>query len=158
MDMIYGEPVLYPPDLLPPAPPGSTPSADQIFDKYIQALGGAQRVGAITSYVAKGTSHLYGEVNEDPTEIYAKAPNQYTMLIHQREGDLARTWDGRNAWVMLPLTVVGEYPLNASAMEGAKLDGQLSFPTSLKQSLTNWRVAAPATLETKKTFPKNGSY
>ena len=147
MDMIYGEPVLYPPDLLPPAPAGSTPTADQIFDKYIQAIGGAQRVGAITSYIAKGTSHLYGEVNEDPTEIYGKAPNQYTMLVHQREGDLARTWDGRNAWVMLPLTVVGEYPLNGSAMEGQKLDGQLSFPAGLKQSLTNWRVAAPATLE-----------
>src|SRR2546425_6659155 len=86
MDMIYGEPVLYPPDLLPPAPAGSTPTADQIIDKYIQALGGTQRVAAITSIVSKGTSHLYGEVNEDQVELYAKAPNQYAMLIHQHEG------------------------------------------------------------------------
>src|SRR5438132_12011770 len=30
-------------------------------DKYIQALGGAQRLAALTSYVAKGTSMLFGE-------------------------------------------------------------------------------------------------
>src|SRR5438477_8407609 len=40
IDTIDGEPVLYPPDLLPPAPAGSTPTPDQIFDKYIQARGG----------------------------------------------------------------------------------------------------------------------
>src|SRR5215813_12026141 len=42
IDMVYGEPILYPADVLPAAAAGSVPTADQIFDKYIQALGGAQ--------------------------------------------------------------------------------------------------------------------
>ena len=124
IDSIYGTPTLTPPDVLPAVAPATagTPPADQILDKYIQALGGADQLAKLTSYTAKGTSHLFGEVNADPAEIYAKAPNQLATLVHQREGDLARTFDGRDAWVMLPLTVVGEYPLNASALEGAKLD------------------------------------
>src|SRR5438094_7678845 len=60
IDFIYGEPVLYPMDVLPAAQ-DNQPSVDQIFDKYIQALGGSQRLAALTSYVAKGTSQLFGE-------------------------------------------------------------------------------------------------
>src|SRR2546426_10060380 len=74
IDMIYGEPVLYPLDVLPAAQ-DNQPSVDQIFEKYIQALGGAQRLAGLTSYIAKGTSQLFGEEKMSPVEIYAKAPN-----------------------------------------------------------------------------------
>ena len=98
-------------------------------------LGGAGPTSRLTSYTAKGTSHLFGETREDPVEIYAKAPDQLATFVHQREGDLARTFDGRDAWVMLPLTVVGEYPLSASAREGGKLDAELAFPWRIKTFL-----------------------
>ena len=43
IDAIYSTPVFTPPDVLPAANPATagTPPADQILDKYIQALGGA---------------------------------------------------------------------------------------------------------------------
>ena len=151
MDMIYGDAILYPLDILPAAQ-DNQPSVDQIFEKYIQAVGGTQRLAALTSYVAKGTSQLFGEEKTNPAEIYAKAPNQLAMIIHQREGDLARTFDGRAGWVMLPLTVIDLYPLNGSALEGAKLDGQLSFPSGITQSLTNWHVSYPATIDGRDTY------
>lgn len=149
IDTIYGAPNFMPNDVLPAvvAADAGTPPADQILDKYIQALGGAARLAQLTSYTAKGTSHLFGEVQADPVEITAKAPNLLGTLVHQREGDLARTYDGRDAWVMLPLTVVGEYPLNASMLEGAKLDAQLAFPGGLKQFFNNWRVSYPTSLD-----------
>ena len=148
IDTIYSTPAFVPPDVLPTANPATsgTPPADQILDKYIQALGGAAALAKLTSYTAKGTSMLFGEAKADPAEISAKAPNQLAVLVHQREGDLARTFDGQNAWVMLPLTVVGEYPLNASAREGARLDAQLAFPGGLKQFFKNWKVSYPASL------------
>ena len=119
IDTIYGDAVFTPTDVLPAANPttGGTPPADQILDKYIQALGGADALSKITSFTAKGSSHLFGEVQEDPTEISAKAPNLLVTVVHQREGDVARTFDGREAWVMLPLTVVGQYPLNGSMLD-----------------------------------------
>jgi photosynthetic reaction center cytochrome c subunit len=150
LDSIYGDAVVVPPDVLPQATANSgAPSVDQVFDKYIQALGGAQRLAALTSYTEKGTSHLFGETQEDPAEVAAKAPNLLATVVHQRGGDLARTWDGRDAWVMLPLTVVGEYQLNAGAMEGAKLDAQMAFPGGLKQFFRTWRVGFPTTLDGK---------
>ena len=33
----------------------------------------------------------------NPAEIYAKAPDKYVTIVHQREGDMARTYDGRDA-------------------------------------------------------------
>ena len=148
IDAIYGEPVIVPPDIvIPAAATANAPTVDQILDKNIQALGGADRLSKLTSYSAKGTSKLFGEDRTDPVEMYAKAPNQLATVIHQREGDLARSFDGRNGWVMLPLTVTPEYPLTAGALEAAKLDAELAFPSRIKQFFNTWRVGYPTTLE-----------
>jgi photosynthetic reaction center cytochrome c subunit len=148
LDAIYGEPVIVPPDVLPSAQATSgAPTIDQVFDKYTKALGGTEPLAKLTSYTAKGTSQLFGEARSDLFEIYAKAPNQLATVVHQREGDLSRTFDGRDAWVLLPLTVVPEYPLTGGALEGARLDAQLAFPARLKQFFNTWRVSYPATLD-----------
>src|SRR5438105_12322401 len=59
-------------------PDGPTdPTAEQILDKYIQALGGAGRLASFTSYVARGTIEGYDTYHvKVPVEIYAKAPRQ----------------------------------------------------------------------------------
>lgn len=146
LDRMYGEPVVEPPDILPRAASGE-PTVDEIFDKYIQALGGAARLAGLTSYVARGTSTPFGDVGKGyPAEIYAKAPNQYATIVHQQEGDMARTFDGRAGYFLLPLTVVEEYPWTGGALEGAKLDAELAFPGRIKDFLTNWRVSFSTTL------------
>lgn len=159
IDAVYSTPTFTPPDILPAANPATagTPPADQILDKYIQALGGADRLAKLTSYTAKGTSMLFGEVRMDAVEIYAKAPDQLATIVHQREGDLARTYDGRDAWVMLPLTVVGEYPLTAGAREGGKLDAEMAFPGGIKKFFNNWKVSYPTTLDGKDVYVVQGT-
>jgi photosynthetic reaction center cytochrome c subunit len=155
IDTIYGEPLAFPADQLITAKSG-VPTLDQIFDKYIQALGGAAAESRLTSYTAKGTSFLFGESKKDPMELYAKSPDQLATFVHQRGGDLARTFDGRDAWVMLPLTVVGEYPLSASAREGGKLDAELAFPWRIKQFFQTWTVGIPITLDGKDVYAVQG--
>src|SRR5579862_5070392 len=61
------------------------PSADQIFDKYLQAVGGAQKAAALSSIVFKGTYQGYAEAKA-PVDIYLKAPNQRTMVVHTDGG------------------------------------------------------------------------
>ena len=52
-------------------PTGTTP--EQILDKYIGAIGGAQRLANLTSYVAKGTYEGYDTDNlKVPVEVFAK--------------------------------------------------------------------------------------
>src|SRR5262245_37206721 len=119
------------------------PTVDQVFDKYVQALGGAQRLAALTSYSGKGTYIGFEtEQTKVPMEIYAKAPSQRTMIVKMTVGDSVRVFDGRNAWIAasdkpLPLMV----PTGGN-FEGAKLDGILMFPAQLKSAFSNWRVSA----------------
>jgi photosynthetic reaction center cytochrome c subunit len=158
INAIYSDPVVTPPDVLPQANAGAVqPSIDKILDKYIQALGGADNLAKLTSYTAKGTSLLFGNEKGDPAEIYAKAPDQLATLVHQREGDMARVYNGKNAWVMLPLTVVQEYSLHDSALEGGKLDAQLAFPGNIKTWFTNWKVSYPTTIDGKDMYVVQGS-
>ena len=110
---------------------------------------------------ARQTHQLYRQGNQpfvwrspggSGGDLRESAESARDTLVHQREGDLARTYDGREAWVMLPLTVVGQYPLNASALEGAKLDAQLAFPAGSSSSSPTgasvtraWSTGVPST-------------
>jgi outer membrane lipoprotein-sorting protein len=132
-------------DILAPAP--GAPSADQILDKYIQAAGGSQRLASLTSFVAKGTSVGYGpEGTPRPVEIYAKAPNQRTTVIHTQNGDSTTVYDGRAGWIAAPLRPVPVLALSGSGLEGVKLDAEIAFPGRIKQALGKWRVGFPATI------------
>jgi photosynthetic reaction center cytochrome c subunit len=134
------------PDQLLPAASGE-PSADQILDKYIQALGGAQQLAKLTSFVVKGTSQAYAELSY-PFELYAKAPNQLMTVTHTEAGDRTTVYDGRNGWIAMPSDdkPIPLLPLIQGDLVGARLDATICFPTAIKQALTQWRVSMPITI------------
>jgi len=119
------------------------PTADQVFAKYIQALGGAQKVGAITSFTGKGTFIGFEtEQSKVPVDVYFKAPNQRAIVVHTRLGDSVRVVDGRAAWIASPDRPVGLLTLTGGNLEGAKLDAIVAFPNQIKGAFSNWRVSA----------------
>lgn len=130
--------------------PGA-PSADQILDKDIQALGGAQRLANLSSFVAKGTYTGYDTSDAKvPVEVYAKAPGQRTTVAHVSVGDgttkdSTTVYDGRAGWISMPNTLVPMLVLTGGNLDGAKVDADLSFPGRIKQALTNWRAGFPET-------------
>src|SRR5438128_5670945 len=133
-------------DVIPPAP--GAPSADQLLDKYIQALGGAQRQAGLTSFTAKGTSVGYGpEGTPRPVEIYAKAPGQRTTVIHTLDGDSVTSFNGTAGWIAAPHKPLPVYPLSKGELAGVKLDAAMSFPTQIKSMLTDWRVGMPGEID-----------
>jgi photosynthetic reaction center cytochrome c subunit len=137
-------------------------SVDQLFDKYVAALGGADRLAKLTSFVAKGTSSGYGPESEKrPIEIFAKSPRQRALVIHTANGDSTTTYDGRNGWIAAPLRPVAVVPLTGGELEGAKLDAELTFPTRIKEtlgeSLGQWLVGRPATIDKRKVQVVQGS-
>jgi len=154
IDTVYSTPTPVPPDVLPAVNPASsgTPPADQILDKYVRALGTADAEAKLTSYTAKGSSLLYDAAKNDPAEWYAKAPNQLAMMVNQREGLMARTFDGTNGWVKLPLTVVDEYPLDGAYLEGAKLAAEMAFPWRIKTFFNTWKVSFPSSIDGKDVY------
>jgi hypothetical protein len=81
-------------------PDPKAPTADQILDKYIQAVGGAQRAPGLTSFTAKGTYSGYDtDFAKKPAEVYAKAPGLRTTVIHPPIGEGTTVFDGQNGWI-----------------------------------------------------------
>jgi hypothetical protein len=128
------------------------PSADSLLDKYIRALGGAQKLASMTSLVATGVyegSPVSLIPGDSPMEIYAKAPNLRTTILHTEAGDATTSYDGHAAWsaapaVSVPVPVV---PLTGTDLDAANVEAALTFPARIKQTLTDWRVGFPFTIE-----------
>jgi len=140
----YGTPEEDPNEIEIPPQAVKGPSAEQILDNFIMAIG-AQR--AHTSVIAKGTYEGYETYHEKvPFELYANAPAQLTTVIHTQNGDSVSVFDGRAGWIASPSNPVLLLPLAPGAeLDGARLDAQLFFPAQIKQALTQWRAGFPVT-------------
>ncbi len=145
----YGTPPPDDPDeVVIPETPAPAPSADAILNKYIQALGGAQRLATFTSFSAKGMYEGYETEGEKvAVEVFAKAPNQRTTIVHLRSGNMIKTYDGSSAWQtsagsLLPIPILN---LTGSLVEAAKLDADMSFPGQIKQVVKQPHTGFPST-------------
>ncbi len=147
LDALYGPPNEEKDDIVAPGE-GGGPSAEQILDKYIQALGGAQRLAGVKSFIATGTSAGYeGIGGGGQFQIFGKAPDQRTVQIvfkdHPERGDSTRAYNGTAGWIKSPRGLLGQYELTGSELDGLRLDAQLAFPGQIKQVLTNLRAGNP---------------
>jgi hypothetical protein len=152
LDNLYAAPPMEDDDVVLPAVGG--PTADQILDKYIQAVGGAQRLASLTSFVATGTSMGYGGFGGDADfTIYAKAPNQKTTLIsfkeHPERGTSVWAFDGTTGWIKTPRGFLSDYQLTGEELDGERLEAQMAFPGQIKQALNNWRVGLRRAINNK---------
>jgi photosynthetic reaction center cytochrome c subunit len=143
MDIVYGTPLIEPDDIVKAGAGKQTVA--EVLDRYIQALGGAQRLAGLTSFVGKGRSVGFGGLGGGAqVTLFAKAPDQRTLILDYVDvpdrGDTTRSYNGKVGWLRTPLNVVGEYELSGGELDGARLDAQLSFPGQIKQVLTNLKV------------------
>jgi hypothetical protein len=79
------------------------PSADQILDKYVQALGGEQALRKVTSMVITGKRQSYTPAADEvppafPVEHYWKAPNLSVIIGHPANRVTGNGFDGTIAW------------------------------------------------------------
>jgi photosynthetic reaction center cytochrome c subunit len=123
------------------------PTADEILDRYLQALGGAERLSALTSYWGRGRYEGFDSYHAKVTvDLYAKATGEHTVIAHTQNGDSITAYDGRTAWIMGPDKPVSVLELVPGGdLDGVKLDSILAFPGGLKQAFTGWRTGFPTT-------------
>lgn len=139
--LLYGVP---PPDepgeLFGPAP--GQPPVDQILDRYIEAIGGPERLANLNSFVARGTYLGFDDAEESAVEIFAETPGRLTTIVHTLYGDRITTYDGRAGWIAAPREErpVGLLAVTGQELDGARLEAELWFPARIAQALGNWRV------------------
>jgi photosynthetic reaction center cytochrome c subunit len=153
LDTLYAAPNDERDDIVPKDPQPQV-SAEQVLDKYIQALGGPQKLAGLTSFIATGTQEGYVDVKGGGQfQIFAKAPDKRTVQIRFPDapdrGDQTRSYDGKIGWVTTPRALLGEYQVTGSELDGLRLDAELSFPGQIKQVLTNLRIGYQDSIDGK---------
>jgi hypothetical protein len=158
LDLLYGSPPPDEPgDPFEPAP--GQPSPDQVLDKYVQALGGTDRLSKLTTIVAKGFYMGFDDADKSAMDIFARAPGQRATVVHTLNGDSTTTIDGRSGWIAAP---EAEKPLplvtiTGQELDGVKLEASLFFPGRIKESLKGWRVGPPALIGDRETLTVQGT-
>jgi hypothetical protein len=140
----YGAPSPTDPEEIPEQAADS-PSPDQVLEKYIQAVGGPEKLASFTSFVAKGTYQGYDDPGKNPVEIYVKAPGQFFQVVHGYNGDSTCVDDGRFAWVAqsqrdAPVPLLA---LAGGDLDGSHLEADLYFPMHIRQLFANLKVGIP---------------
>jgi len=75
--------------------------AEQLLDKYLAAVGGADAVQKITSRVQKGTLTSFGG-QHFPAEVYSKAPGKRFSVMHLPAEKSVTAFDGNQGWLSVP--------------------------------------------------------
>jgi hypothetical protein len=132
-------------EMTEPAP--GSPSPDAVLDKYIRAAGGAERLAGMTSFVAEGTYQGFDDFDMFPLQVFSKAPNQRTTLLHSQYGDMTTTYDGRSGWLAAPTETKPQpvMALTGGNLEGVGVEAELAFPGRIKEVLSSW-IVGPLTV------------
>jgi hypothetical protein len=123
--------------------PSREGTVDQIFDKYIRAVGGPQRAAALTSFTATGTYAGFNTGGGDvPIEIFARAPDQRATVVRMPDGEAVKTYDGRSAWAAEGWRPLPLLPLTGGNLAGARLDAVAQFPSAIRPAFAQWRLSS----------------
>jgi outer membrane lipoprotein-sorting protein len=121
---------------------GTSPGADQILEKYVAALGGAEAIKKISSRAANGVLVLGG--NQTPIEVITKAPNKRISITHMPNGESFTAFDGNSGW----LGNTGRPPrqMSPAESEAAGLDAEFYLALRLPQIFQELRPGHPQTI------------
>jgi hypothetical protein len=115
------------------------PTVDQIIEKYVAALGGAEAIHKITSRVLEGKILTSG--NETPIELFTKAPNKRVSITHMGSGESYTAFDGAAGWMGSTGRPVREMSAAESGASG--LDAEFYLALRLKEIFTQLRRGRP---------------
>lgn len=120
----------------PEAPEPAGIPAGQLFDKYVQASGGAAALDKVTSRTARGTIDFGGK--QYPIDVYSKAPNKRASFTHMPEGDNITAFDGQAGFLGAPGHPARD--MHGPDLDGAGIDADLHFASHLKQMFMETQV------------------
>jgi photosynthetic reaction center cytochrome c subunit len=122
-----------------PPPQGQQVTADQILEKYVAAVGGADALGKISSRVQTGKILANG--TETPIEVLTKAPNKRVTISHGANGDSYTAFDGTAGWMGNTGRPAREMSPAESMASG--LDAEFALALKIKELFPQLRRGRP---------------
>lgn len=130
----------------------SLPTAEQIIQKYLEAVGGADAVARISTRAQKGALTVGSK--QFPVEVLAKAPWTRVTTVRFPGGDSVTGVNGEEGWLSSPGRAV--HDMGPSELDAAKLDAELFFPSYLKRMFEQWQVQKKEQLNGRETYVLTG--
>jgi photosynthetic reaction center cytochrome c subunit len=124
------------------------PAAEQLLDKYLAAVGGAEALEKITSRVEKGTLSAFGG-QHFAMDVYSKAPDKRFSVMHLQGGDSVTAFDGKQGWLSVPGRV---HMMSAAENDAARIDADLYFAAHVKTLYQKFRVEAGEKIDGHETY------
>jgi hypothetical protein len=130
----------------------SLPAADELLDKYLAAIGGAEALQKITSRVQKGTLSAFGG-QHFPMDVYSKAPDKRFSVMHLQGGDSVTAFDGKQGWLSVPGRV---HMMSAAENDAVRIDADLYFPAHVRTLYQKFKVVEGEKIDGRETYLVTG--
>jgi hypothetical protein len=124
------------------------PTADQLLEKYLAAIGGAEKLQKITSRVQKGSLNAFGD-QHFLVDIYSKAPDKRDSVMHLKNGDSITAFDGKQGWLSIPGRV---HMMSAAENDAVRIDADLYFPAHLKMLYQKFTIDSGEKIDGHDTY------
>jgi hypothetical protein len=148
--------------MLAAAAPGASqgsdplPTAQEIFDRYAQAIGGRAAWEKLTSRVSRGTIQVEGLDGTGTLLVYERAPNLQLSVLTLPNGAVVRDgFDGKAPWEQDPAGVVKE----VTGARGADTRAEADFYSEIELAklFPHARTAGRQTVDGRQAYVVEGS-
>jgi photosynthetic reaction center cytochrome c subunit len=131
-----------------PSGPSADELADELIEKYVQAVGGAKAIEKVTSRVATGTID-FGGVSYG-IDVYDKDPDMRASFVHMPDGDNITAFNGQEGWLGAPGRPTLD--MHGSDIDGASIDADLHFAAHLKQMFSKFETRGSEKIDDKDSY------
>jgi hypothetical protein len=128
------------------------PGVEQLFEKYVAALGGGEALRRISTRVERGTVISAGR--QFRFEAFAKAPDKRVSIMELPNGESVTAYDGKTGWHAVPGGPLLE--MRGSELDAARFDADFFPAAHLKQMFNDLRVERMAEVGRRKAYPVAG--
>ena len=123
------------------------PTGDQILDKYLAAVGGADALMKIKTRVQKGTIDAMGK--QSAIEVYSEAPNKRVSIAHMNGGSSVTAFNGEVGWLTIP---GGAHRMTTAERESAAIDAQMYFAARVREMYKEFHVRPGEEINGRATY------
>lgn len=104
------------------------PSAAQVIDKYLQAIGGEQALSKLSSRVSTGTVELTTMGIKGRAELFEEAPNRWSLVMNiSGLGTMTDTFDGTQHFFQSPVEGLVTFPVSATTAKVEDFQKELAL-------------------------------
>ena len=136
-----------------PSPTPALPSADDLFNKHLAAIGGQAAIDKLKSRMAKGTL-VQANGNTLQFELYQVAPDKFYQIVTTPQGTFERGFNGTVGWEK---TARGVREITGSQLADLRAANNLFALIKLKEQFTRARVTGKDKIGDREVYVVNGT-